>query len=90
MIILLNILGKEYLETIFLLVLIWIKCKKKTLMWGKTSLGKNDPWTNIGTFVTAVCSKNIFKLMTSYDVISMKKELAQHKVLGVLVLQNFG
>jgi hypothetical protein len=59
-------------------------------MWGKTSLGKNDPWTNIGTFVTAVCSKNIFKLMTSYDVISMKKELAQHKVLGVLVLQNFG
>jgi hypothetical protein len=29
-------------------------------------------------------------LMTSYDVISMKKELAQHKVLGVLVLQNFG
>jgi hypothetical protein len=89
MIILLNILRKEYWKTKLLLVLIWIKCEKITLKWRKNSLGKNDPWTNIGTFVNVV-SKNIFKLMTSYDVISMKKKLAQHKVLGVLVFQNFG
>jgi hypothetical protein len=83
MIILLNILMKEYLNTNLLLVLIWIKWEKITLMWGKSSLGKNDPWTNICTFVIMVCSENILKLMTSYDIIYVKKKQAWPKVLGV-------
>jgi hypothetical protein len=34
--------------------LVWIKCKKVTLMWGKEKLKKNDPWPNIGTFLFIV------------------------------------
>jgi hypothetical protein len=80
---------KEYLNKNLLLLVIWIKCKKVTLMWGKYSLGKNDPWTNIDIFVIVACSKNILELMTSYDIIFVKRELAQPKVSRVLVLQNF-
>jgi hypothetical protein len=34
---------KEYLNKNLLLLVIWIKCKKVTLMWGKYSLGKKTP-----------------------------------------------
>ncbi len=57
-----------------LLILIWFECKKITLMWGKKSLENNDPWINTSTFITVVCSENIFKMMTSYDIIFMEKE----------------
>jgi len=35
-------------------VLVWIKCKKLTLMWGKKKLKKNDLWPNTNTLLIVV------------------------------------